>query len=336
MARKRMIDPHIWEDPGFNSLSHTARILFIGMISNADDYGYIRGDAGSLKRLIFGFDEISKDQVKEHLKEILKLPSIHFFVKDGETYAHFVKWFTYQKQREDRMQSSVYPFCDKCQTGDGQVPAEEKLREVKRSKEKISEEKGVQREKQIIPSGSKPKTAEMYQKLKKYTVSVILLFAFLLLPFRSYAKEVKVIYTITHPESYKSQLNTGPARRADLPKAGGGGAKKQMVSAPAPITLEDKIRVVFGEYADVAIAIARAESGLRADAIGDGHISYLQDGVEYGMSYGIFQIRHLPGRPTPAELLDPDFNIKYAHRLFLRSGFYPWSAYTSKSYLEYL
>lgn len=57
------------------------------------------------------------------------------------------------------------------------------------------------------------KKSEAYQRLKKYTVSAILLFAFLLLPLRSYAKEVKVIYTISHPESYKSQVNTGQADR---------------------------------------------------------------------------------------------------------------------------
>jgi len=140
MARKRSIDPHIWEDPGFNSLEIPARLIFIGMISNADDEGYIRADAGSIKRLIFGFDNISKEEVQKYLDQIKKLKTVHFYEIDGEEYAHFVKWSKYQKQREDRIQPTTYPKCNICQTSDrqvsdngGQVPAEEK-----RSKEKLN------------------------------------------------------------------------------------------------------------------------------------------------------------------------------------------------------
>ena len=39
MARKRMIDPNIWQSEDFNSLSLMGRLLFIGMFSNADDEG---------------------------------------------------------------------------------------------------------------------------------------------------------------------------------------------------------------------------------------------------------------------------------------------------------
>jgi len=138
MARKRSIDPHIWEDPGFNSLEIPARLIFIGMISNADDEGYIRADAGSIKRLIFGFDNISKEEVQKYLDQIKKLKTVHFYEIDGEEYAHFVKWSKYQKQREDRIQPTTYPKCNICQTSDGQVsdnggqvPAEEKRSEEK-------------------------------------------------------------------------------------------------------------------------------------------------------------------------------------------------------------
>ncbi len=121
MARKRMISPTIWEDPSFNRLSIGARLLFIGMISNADDEGYIRGDIGSLKRLIFGFDE-TLGELSGWIKELGNLRNIHFYKVDDEQYAHLTKWEEYQKQRDDRIQPSAYPPCAICQTSVRQVP----------------------------------------------------------------------------------------------------------------------------------------------------------------------------------------------------------------------
>lgn len=129
-----MIDPHIWEDPSFNSLSIEARLLFVGMFSNADDEGYLRGDAGSLKRLIFGFDNIELRQMEETLLELKNMRSLHFYEVDGEQFAHFKKWNDYQKQQKDRIQASVYPKCSTCLADDTQM-----LTKVKLSKEKIRE-----------------------------------------------------------------------------------------------------------------------------------------------------------------------------------------------------
>lgn len=133
MARKRMISPTIWEDPTFNKLTRDARLVFIGCISNADDDGYLRGDFGSLKRLIFGFEE---DGLSSWYDEIKKYKNLHFFDKDGETYVHLLNWDKYQLQRDDRKQPSIYPKCDRCRADVRQVTAEvSKLsKEVKLSK----------------------------------------------------------------------------------------------------------------------------------------------------------------------------------------------------------
>lgn len=85
------------------------------------------------------------------------------------------------------------------------------------------------------------------------------------------------------------------------------------------------IKQVFGEHAERAIAIAKCESGLRADARGDGHLTFVEGGTEYGASYGIFQIRHLRGRPKPEQLKDAKFNVEYAKKMFDAQGWGPWS-----------
>ena len=43
-------------------------------------------------------------------------------------------------------------------------------------------------------------------------------------------------------------------------------------------------------------------------------------------SYGLFQIRALPGRPSPDQLTDADFNVKYAADLWRKEGWRPWTA----------
>lgn len=148
MARKRMIHPNIWEDPAFNKLSHSARILFIGMFSNADDEGFMRADKGSLKRLIFGFDD-NTTEINNWIGEIKKnCKNIHFYKVDGEEYAHFTRWEKYQSLRKDRVVATTCPECGTCLSGcqptvrqvtdnpptsDRQLPAEEKGSEEKRS-----------------------------------------------------------------------------------------------------------------------------------------------------------------------------------------------------------
>lgn len=63
------------------------------------------------------------------------------------------------------------------------------------------------------------------------------------------------------------------------------------------------------------LKIAKCESGLRPDAIGD-----------HGTSIGVMQI-HLPAHPsvTKEQMLDPEQNIAYAKQVFDKSGVRPWS-----------
>ena len=96
------------------------------------------------------------------------------------------------------------------------------------------------------------------------------------------------------------------------------------------------IREEFGDEADVAIAIAKAESGLNPNAKGDTHIEFVRDGVTMGHSCGLFQIRVLPGRPDCETLKDPEYNVKYAKKMFDQSGWRPWSAFNNGSFKRFL
>ena len=129
--RKRTISPMIWEDPTFNQLSVEARFIFIGMMSNADDEGYLRADSGSIKRLLFGFDNHTKDEIEPWLSELKGFKNVHFYSVNGEWYAHFINWEKYQKQQKDRIQATLYPPCSICVASATHMRTEGKEREEK-------------------------------------------------------------------------------------------------------------------------------------------------------------------------------------------------------------
>jgi len=97
------------------------------------------------------------------------------------------------------------------------------------------------------------------------------------------------------------------------------------------------IRHKFGNNSDLALAVADCESHLRANAVGDGHLTFNANGVEYGKSYGVFQIRHLQGRPNPDYLLNAKNNIDYAYEMYERQGgFQAWTCYSAGYYQRHL
>jgi len=94
-------------------------------------------------------------------------------------------------------------------------------------------------------------------------------------------------------------------------------------------TIEDKIRRVFGKDAEVAIAVAKAESGLDPLVVGDMNTKY--------HSIGVFQIRLLPERGlTMEQMQNADENINYAKMLFDKHGWKPWTCYNNGAYKKFL
>ena len=71
MARKRQIDPSIWTSEQFCSLKdYGARLLFIGLFSNADDEGRLKASPVYLKTIIFPADEIPVENIGKWRNEL--------------------------------------------------------------------------------------------------------------------------------------------------------------------------------------------------------------------------------------------------------------------------
>ena len=56
MARRRMLSPEIWHNQQFGSLTLEQRLLYIGLISMADDEGFFVADPRSVSAEIFPWD----------------------------------------------------------------------------------------------------------------------------------------------------------------------------------------------------------------------------------------------------------------------------------------
>lgn len=102
MARKRFLTPDIWSDAFIVRLSPEERLLFIGMITLADDEGRLRAEPSYLKGEIFPMDELSVQEVaalRDHLASIsksMRKRSVYLYKVCGMCYGLLPNWPKYQ------------------------------------------------------------------------------------------------------------------------------------------------------------------------------------------------------------------------------------------------
>lgn len=98
MARRRMIDPGIWSDPTIGELTIPARLLFVGMVSLADDEGRIDLNVRYLRHEFFGYDDLTIAEVAALLDEIItQCTNLQSYWANNRQYGVFVTWERYQK-----------------------------------------------------------------------------------------------------------------------------------------------------------------------------------------------------------------------------------------------
>ena len=113
--------------------------------------------------------------------------------------------------------------------------------------------------------------------------------------------------------------------------------------------VETKVKTVFYEYPEMALAIFKAESGLNPKAKGY-NCHYLVNGktvskackkedrhLAWSVDCGLTQI-NVKGQECPASLLDVETNLKHARAKFegRKNTFLAWSAYKSGVYKKFL
>lgn len=143
MAQRRMIHLSLWASEQVGRLSLQARLLYIGLITLADDEGKLKINPSYLKSQIFTYDDsISGSDIRTWTQEIEREGLIVLYVVDGNTYGRHPKWAKYQTLRKDRLKWSNIPTEDSLATNgqpnDNHVSAKPPL---KVSKGKVSKDK---------------------------------------------------------------------------------------------------------------------------------------------------------------------------------------------------
>lgn len=98
MARKRMISPEIWESSSFSKLSDFAKLVFIGLISQADDEGKGKASPNIIRSKLFPDGEEKRvTDIKKALSEIALRMSITFYEVEGDSFYILTNWHSWQK-----------------------------------------------------------------------------------------------------------------------------------------------------------------------------------------------------------------------------------------------
>lgn len=96
MARRRMIDPNFWQSEDVAKLNIRQRLLFVGLFSNADDEGKLRGNPAFVRSLIFPYEDISISDIEDDLNIIEKVASLSQYEVEGNKYIKLINWTKFQ------------------------------------------------------------------------------------------------------------------------------------------------------------------------------------------------------------------------------------------------
>ena len=91
-----MIDPSFWSDEKLGECTRDERLLFMGLISNADDEGYGRANPKLLRSLIFPYDDLRVSDLEKWLSRLGGLQLIALYEVNGQTYYYLPNFSRHQ------------------------------------------------------------------------------------------------------------------------------------------------------------------------------------------------------------------------------------------------
>jgi len=97
MARRRMIDPSIWSDERFCALNNRQRVLYLALISFADDEGMFLLNTKMISAYAFPVDKITISRINKDLNVIIKCGLLESFTSQCQEIGYHPNWTKYQK-----------------------------------------------------------------------------------------------------------------------------------------------------------------------------------------------------------------------------------------------
>lgn len=148
-----MIDPDFWTDEKLGECTRDERLLFMGLISNADDEGRGRANPKLVKSTVFPYDEdLSSELITSMLKNLDNKKIVQLYIVDKQEFyfiRNFKKHQVINKKQVSKLPPSPQDTVPQENYGSStvaaqecSVPIEEKRKEEKRKEENTREEKG--------------------------------------------------------------------------------------------------------------------------------------------------------------------------------------------------
>lgn len=95
--RIRTIKPEIWADEAVGHLGPWERLLFVGLITMADDEGRLRAPSAAVIGHVFPYDGIAHAKVRRWLRALHDGELIVLYEIDGTPYVQICGWSKHQK-----------------------------------------------------------------------------------------------------------------------------------------------------------------------------------------------------------------------------------------------
>lgn len=140
-----MIDPSFWVDEKLGTVDPLVRLLFMGLISQADDDGRLNGHPALIRSLIYAYDyEITVNHVEEWLA-LLSAPERKLIIRyevDHQKYIwipNFKKHQTINKPQKSKLPEYYGNDTVVVDEDDGSDPVQKKLKEEKLKEEEVKE-----------------------------------------------------------------------------------------------------------------------------------------------------------------------------------------------------
>ena len=97
MTKRRMIYDCLWKSEDLAKFTYRQRLLWIGLITTADDQG--RGSAipGLIRSVIFPYDDISFAEIELDMEALINSNMIIVYKANEKSYYQIKKWWEYQK-----------------------------------------------------------------------------------------------------------------------------------------------------------------------------------------------------------------------------------------------
>lgn len=109
MSRIRSVHPGLFSDEAFVSLSMSARLLQIGIWTEADDKGVFEWKPLTLKMKVFPADTFSKEDMEAMLAELQMANTVKRFESDGRLYGAIRN---FRKHQRPQRPNDVHPLPD--------------------------------------------------------------------------------------------------------------------------------------------------------------------------------------------------------------------------------